>query len=126
MQAVEQMSPSWKSLQELPVDARFIVEAFGIGKRGQLDQVPVAGLVLREQYQVIIFVAALGARLFLAARPGHVEFAADDGLDFCLEAFLVEFQGPEQVAVIGDGHSGHAQSLGAGDEARNARGTVKE
>jgi hypothetical protein len=95
--------------QEFPVDARLVVEAFRVRPRREHRQVAVSSLVAGQQDQVVVLIAALGARLVPARSPGYVEFAADYGVDAGLLAFLVEFQGAEHVAVVGDGQAGHTE-----------------
>jgi hypothetical protein len=43
----------------------------------------------------------------MAAALGHVNFAADDGLDVALAGFIEEIGSGEKIAVIGDGHRRH-------------------
>ena len=46
--------------EQLPVDAGMAVEAFGKGKRIQIDQIFIAGLVFAEQNEVVVFAAVTG------------------------------------------------------------------
>ena len=62
-------------LEQLEVDARLVVVALEVAERGELDQVPVADLVLREQRQVRV------ALLLRLAVVGDVDLAAEDRLD---------------------------------------------
>ncbi len=50
----------------------------------------------------IRFVAAI-----MAASLGHVDFAADDGLNVALAGFIEKIGGGKEIAVVGDGHRGH-------------------
>ena len=70
--------------QKLEIDARLVVEALEVAARDQVDQVLVAGAVLRDQQQVVDRVEArlvLRALLLVEARAGRdVRLAADDRL----------------------------------------------
>jgi hypothetical protein len=43
----------------------------------------------------------------MAAAPGNINFAADDGLDIALAGFIKEIGGGKEIAVVGDGHGWH-------------------
>ncbi len=101
-------------LEQLPVEPRLVVVALEERLRGELDQVPVAAIVLGEQGQVVVeLVAAVGiaagivgpataGRALGAGVVGHVGLRADDRLDPVLLALPVEVEDPVHVAVIGD------------------------
>ena len=115
--------------KEFLVDARLVVHALEMGGGDQLDEILVADLILREQDEVMILVAAAGVflgLLFEARTGGHVNFAADDGLDACIHRGLVELDRAEEHAVIGDGQGGEAQFAGALHEPVEAAGTVEQ
>ena len=48
----------------------------------------------------------------VAATFGDVDFAANDGLDVPFASFVEKIGGGEEIAVIGDGHSGHLLARG--------------
>jgi hypothetical protein len=77
------------------------------------DEVPVALLAGGEQHQVIDGVVPVTGPVAVAAGPGHVHLAAEDGLDLLLLAGLVELDRAEHVAMIGEGHGAHPLGLGA-------------
>ena len=64
--------------QQLLIDSRFVVKAFEMGFRDQLDEVAVAFLVLAQQHQVVV---AVGIAAGFVALLGDVDFATDDGVD---------------------------------------------
>jgi hypothetical protein len=103
--------------QQVEVDARLVVEALEVALGDQVDQVAVAGLVHRQQQQVVDGVEATGIALALllveARARGQVDLAAEDRLDVVGEGLLVELDRPEQVAVVRHRHGGHPQGLGA-------------
>ncbi len=66
------------------------------------------------------------AALFLAGARGHVELAAQQGLDPRGFGLLVEIQNPEKRAVVGDGHRRHAKSLGLGQQVFDPDGAVQQ
>ena len=92
--------------QELGVDARPVVEAGEVRLGGELQEVVVAG-------QVEARTSGDGSRsaawASLAARLAHVRLHPEDGLEAGLLEGLVEVDGAEQVAVIGDRHRRHAE-----------------
>ena len=56
----------------------------------------------------ILAVAAVRSfTALVAAAFGHVDFAADDGLNVALAGFVKEIGGGEEIAMVGDGHGGH-------------------
>jgi len=65
-------------LQELEVDARLVIEAVEVRVRGDLDQVSVPGVRLREQRQVVDVV--FGAlRPVEPAGADEIRLRTDDG-----------------------------------------------
>src|SRR5260370_9742152 len=43
----------------------------------------------------------------MTAALGHVDFAADDGLDVALAGLIEEICGGKEIAVVRDSHGGH-------------------
>ena len=97
--------------QQLLVDARVVIEALQVAHRVQVGQVLPADVVLGQEDQVVAL--SLGP---IVAIGRDVGLAAEDGLDPVLARALVEIEGPEQVAVVGDGHGLHAALEHAGEE----------
>jgi len=91
------------ALEQLPVDARLRVVALEVAERGELDQVLVALIRLREQGEVRV---AAGAG---AAVVGDVHLAAEQRLDALLLRRLVEVDRPCQGAVVGERHCRHLE-----------------
>ncbi len=110
MQPEVQISPSAVPGQEIVVDARVVVEALQLGGAGDLQQVLVAGLVLRQQQQVAGFLVHLGVALLhargLPGRPPRPMM----GLMPAARGGVVEIDHPEHGAVVGDGQGRHAPS----------------
>jgi hypothetical protein len=100
--------------QGLPVDPGLVVVALHEGPAGQLDEVLVALVGLRQQQQVVVeLLATVGVaarvvdptpagRALVPGVVGHVGLGADDRRDPLLPALLVEVQDPVHVAVVGD------------------------
>jgi len=59
-------------------------------------------------FAAILAIAAV--RFFaavMAAAFGHVDLAANDGLDVALAGFIEEIGSGKEIAMVGDGHGGH-------------------
>ena len=96
--------------QHFLVDARLVIIALQVRGGGQLDEVFVAGLVLRQQSEMMINIAPAAAGFFLqpAARR-DINLAADDGLDALFARRLVKINDAVHRAVVGDGERGEFQ-----------------
>src|SRR5713226_5102453 len=97
--------------EQVVVHARLVVKAGQTSRGDQFDQVAVALGILAQQYQVV---GAAGSgsfrigRLLLVTAASHVNLAADDRFDAARGGFVEKIGRGEQVAVVGDGHGGHA------------------
>ena len=76
--------------------------------RGQLDEILVANLVLGQQQQMIIILAALGHRRFDRTRS-HIRFNADNWLDVGFFGGGVKLHRAIHHAVVGQGDAVHPQ-----------------
>ena len=95
--------------EQLVVHARLVIEALQVRFGGQLHQVPVTLVVLRQDREVMV-VLTLAARV--AVRPfaiGDVQLAPDHRLDACLPARRVEVHDAVHGAVVRQAKGGHAQ-----------------
>ena len=122
--AGERDEPLGVALQQLAVNAGLVVEPLQVRQGDQLYQVLVAGVALGQEGQVVG--ALVGWGLGVAALRRHIHLAADDGLDARGGALGVEVYGPVQVAVVGDGQSGHAQLFGSANELMDAAQAIEE
>ena len=113
------------SRQQFVVYPGFIVEACFIGFGYDLDEVFVAGLVFRQQDEMPLVLVQHGVLVEAGARC-RVDLAADDGLNACLLALLVELHAAKHHAVVRDGQGGLAELLGPGDQLIDARGAVQQ
>ena len=113
-------------LQQLLVDPRAIVEAFEEGERGELDEVPEAGLVLGEEGEVVArFADPLGVAVGAVA-GGDVGLVADDRLDTHGGRLAVQLDGSVKVAVVGQSDRVHTELLDVPDQLGDAAGAVQE
>ena len=116
--------------EQVEIDPRLVVEPFQIALRNQVHQVAIAGLVHREQQQVIDGVEAgvvAFASLFVEARArGDVGLAAEDRLHAGAARLLVEVHRSEQVAVIRHRDSGHVERLYPLHQRAELDGAVEE
>ena len=111
--------------QEVVVDPGLVVEALEVRLRGQLEEVLVAGLVLRQQHQVVVVAVPRQLPVGVLLR-GDVGLDPEDRLDARLARLLVELDRPEHVAVVGQGHGGHLRLDRRGDHVVEAVGAVEE
>ena len=112
--------------EDLLVDPGAVVEPFQVTGGHELDQVPVSLLVPREEDHVIRGLVDPLRGLLESARGGDVNFASDDRLDARFSGRLVEFDGPEEISVVREGHGRHLEGVSLPDDVRHSRGGVEE
>ena len=111
--------------QQLQIDAGLSVEALQKGFRHHVAQIFIALPVFAEQNKVVAF---LIQAVHLVRHPpgGHIDLAADDGLDpRCLGSFI-EINAAVHDTVIGQGHGGLPQLLYPVHKAVDAAGAVQQ
>ena len=87
--------------QQRPVYARLDIKALGKGRRDQIAEISVAGLVFAQEYQMGILI--IGAMLLVAhTARSDIDFAADDRLDAGGLARAVKVDRSVHDAVIRD------------------------
>src|SRR6185436_7057886 len=94
--------------EQLLVDARLVVEALGVARRDQLDEVVIALIGLGQQHQVVRGLPGRAALRPPIARR-DVDLAAEDRVDPALARLVVEDHRREHVPVLGDCHRRHLQ-----------------
>ena len=110
--------------QELLVDPGPVVEALEVALGDEPAEVPVPGLVLDEEDEVVVMdVGGRPGLLVEAALRGDIDLAAEDGLDAPGLGLLEELDGAEDVAVVGQGHGGHVLLVGRADEVARPSGS---
>ena len=107
-------------LEQLPVDARLVVVALEVAERGELDQVRVALVGLREDGQVRV------ALLLPPAVIADIDLAAHDRLDPLLPGLALELDRARKRAVIGERDCRHPELCGPRGERRDAAGSVED
>ena len=96
------------------IDAWEVIEAIQLGCTGDLQQVLVAGHILRQQQQVAGFLIQLGIAIGHAT-CSQVGFNSHDRFDARLGGGIVEFHHSEHGPVVGKRQGWHAHFLGALD-----------
>src|ERR1017187_10227558 len=93
----------------------------------KLDEIFVAGRVLRQQTEMMINIASAAAGFLVppAARR-DINLATDDGLDALLARGLVKINDPVHRAVVGDGQRGEFQFMRLLDELVHAAGAIEQ
>ncbi len=76
--------------QYLPVHPRAVIKPFHMADGGEFQEVFVTLFILRQQHQVVRAFVNLG-RAVMPRPPGHINLAAQDGLDPRRLGGLVEF-----------------------------------
>ena len=99
--------------QKFLVDARAVIKTLQERLAQEAGEILVAGVIARQQGQVMRRRADALAAAVEARGRRHVGLAAQNRLDAARLRRLVEFHGAKHVAVVGDGHGRHAQLLGA-------------
>ena len=92
--------------------------------RHELRQVMVPRSVLRQQHKVVALTYPLGSPIFVIV--ANVDFAADNRLDAYFFGCKVEVQGGIEIAVVGNGHGGHAEILGLHAQLIQTDGAVQQ
>ena len=110
--------------EQLLVDARPVVKAFGIARRDELDQVLVALVRLREQHEVIRL--GLRSRLVEAAPLRDVDLAAENRLQSAIARVVVEDDRRKQVAVLRHRERRHLQLDGFIQQLVDAARAIEE
>ena len=92
-------------LEDLLVDPGLVVEALGVARGHQLDQVVPPLARLGEKHQMVVLAASAALREPAARRD--VDLAAENRLDPARTRVIVKDDGREEVAVLGDRHRRH-------------------
>ena len=111
--------------EEFAVDARPVVEPFGVARRHEFDEVLEPLARLRQQHQVVVRLPN-GAALAESAPGRHVGFATQDRLDPLLARLVVEHDGGEHVAVFSDRHGRNLLLRGLIEQFSDAAGAVEQ
>ncbi len=118
------MRPSLYLRQRFLIDARLVIEAFQLRQAGQLQQIFITHIRLREEQQMIRTLVFVG--VFVEARAaGEVALHADDGLDARLLGGIEEIDHAKHHAVIGNRHRGLLQFLGPLDNGIDFAETIE-
>ena len=111
--------------EQVLVDARLVVEPFGVSRRDQLDEVVVALAGLGEEDEVVRrFPGRTALRAPIARRD--VDLAAENRVDAPLARLVVKDDRREHVAVLGDRERRHLQLDRAVEQLLDAAGAVEE
>ena len=94
--------------QKFLVDPGRIMKAVEMRGGEQLHQVAIAGLILRQQSEMISGVAPRPGPIFV--RSGrNICLATNDRFDSRLRRFLIKFDRAKKIPVIGDRHRRHLE-----------------
>ena len=110
--------------QQLFINAGLGIKTLHESGRHHLDEVFVTRLVLAQQDEVVVAVDLV--HLIKAGAGGHIDFAADDGLDARLFGCLVELHTAVHDTVVGAGDGILAALLHPVHQLVDAAGTVQQ
>src|SRR5258706_938669 len=85
--------------QEFLVDARLVVETFGVACRDELDQVVIALERFREEDQVVLRLSRI-AVLCMTAPRRDVDLAAENRVEAACPRVVVKSDRREQIAML--------------------------
>ena len=111
--------------QQRLVDARLVVEAFGVAGRDELDQVVEAFEGLGEEDEVVGGFAGLPGSVVAGARR-DVDLAPENRRHAALARLVVKRDRRKQVAVLGDGDRRHLQLRHPVEQFADAAGAVEQ
>ena len=97
--------------QQGVVDTGLVVETLDVAKRHQLHEIVIAGLVLGQEDEMVVFTVL---RVFerVVVMPRHIDLAAENRFyQRMLFGGVVELLHTVHVAMVGDGQAGHAEFL---------------
>ena len=112
-------------LEQVEIDARAVIEAVHVSGGDQFAEIVITGLVFAQKDQVGRFPVQI-VGLVKAGAWGHIDFAADDGLDPGFFGGAVKIDHAEHGAVIGDGAGRLAQLLQPFHQTLDPAGAVQE
>ena len=94
---------------------------------GEFGEVPVAGLVLRQQHEVMVNVLpAAGGLLVETAAGRNINLAADNRLDAPVARGLIKINCAAEHAVVGDRERGELQFAGFVHQPIEAAGAIEQ
>ena len=112
--------------EQVMVRPGFEIIALGPGLGADFDKVLVALIIFRQQDEMGQFFLLPAGFLLKTAPPGHINFAADDGLDSLGHAFLVQVHSAVHDTVVRDGNGGLPHFFHVGHELLNPAGPIEE
>ena len=96
--------------EQLLIDPRLVMKTIEMRDRDHLHEVAVAGLVPRQQGEMIGGIALVRRAIFHLAR-GHVGLATDDRFEPGFRRFLVKLDCAVEIPVVGDRDCRHPEFL---------------
>ena len=113
-------------LQQLMVRPGFEIIPLRPGFGADFDEVLIALIILRQKNQMSQLLLLSPCPLLKPASPGHIDLAADDGLDSLGHAFLVQIHRPVHDPMVRNGQSRLSHILHMGHQFLNAAGAIKQ
>ena len=112
--------------QQVQVHTGLVIEALCERPADDLHQVGVAGIVFRQQDQMIIPVVPMARLPVMARAGGDIDLASDDRIDALFFCRLIKIDHAVHDAVIGYCSRRHSELLHPSDVLRDFIGTVQK
>jgi len=112
--------------QDFLINPRAVVESFGKTSAGQLQQIPVAGIIFCQEYQMIGRIADTALLPVESAAWCNVCFDAYYRLDVRRPGLCIELDGAEHIAVVGNRYRFHFQFFAASEQFVEANRPIKQ
>ena len=101
-------------LQHFHVHTGFIIISFRKATADDFHEIRIAGIVLRQQHQMMITFFPAGQFLVKTGIRSHIHFAAQDWLDPRFSGCPVKIDHAVHNTMVGDCRAVHAQLLDPG------------
>jgi len=125
--AGERDEPLFVLRQDFLVDARLVVIALQMRRRGKFDKIPVTDLIFRQQHEMMVNVPAAARRLLVEAAAGSdIDLTANNRFDAFVSGGLVKINRAAEHAVIGDRERRESQLVRFVDQPVEAAGAIEQ
>ena len=111
--------------QQLLINTRLVIEAFGVARRHELDQVVITLIGFSQQHEMVRGLADRAA-LGVAAARGDIDLAPKNRFHTALPGVIVKDDRRKHVAVLGHRQRRHLQPGGLIEQLVDAAGAIEQ